>query len=304
LGILIFIIILRKLNVKLVLSLLANAEPVILLIALFLKLPFLVIKCCRWQYLLRIQGIDYDLKSSLLAYLGSMYMGLVTPGRIGDFAKVFHLKKDKNVSFSKGSSSVFVDRMFDLLILISMACVGGLALALSWNILIVIFAFLLLFLAIIFAFMNELIGKKVMSILFSMFLPRRIKELAKVRFSSFYSGIEQLKNAKIVYPLSLSLLSYLLFFTQSYLIAKSLNIPISFLNVAFSISTANLVSLIPISIAGIGTRDATLISIFSVLNLSKESAMAFSIMFLFISNISSCLIGAIAWFKKPVDVRA
>jgi uncharacterized membrane protein YbhN (UPF0104 family) len=61
LGILIFIIILRKLNLDLVLSLLSNVDPVILLIALFIKLPFLFVKCYRWQYLLRIQGIDYDL---------------------------------------------------------------------------------------------------------------------------------------------------------------------------------------------------------------------------------------------------
>ncbi|MCX5752609.1 MAG: lysylphosphatidylglycerol synthase domain-containing protein, partial [Candidatus Krumholzibacteria bacterium] len=90
---------------------------------------------------------------------------------------------------------------------------------------------------------------------------------------------------------------------QCYLIADALDISISFLNIAFCISAANLISLLPISISGIGTRDATMIAMFSMLHLSRESAVSFSIMFLFISNISACVIGAIAWFRKPLKVR-
>jgi hypothetical protein len=39
------------------------------------------------------------------------------------------------------------------------------------------------------------------------------------------------------------------------------------------------------------------------LNLSRESALVFSVMFLFISNVSACLMGAVAWFKKPVEIK-
>lgn len=303
-GILLFVLILWKLNLRIVFSILANTQPIVLLLALSLSIPFVLLKVVRWRYLLRMQAIDYDFKNSLLAYLGSMYLGLVTPGRIGDFAKVLHLKSDKRVPLSEGFSSVFVDRLFDLLIVVSMACAGGLAFALSRNILVVIFVFLLLFLAIVFVLLNARIGKPLISVLFRAVLPRKYGDAAEVRFATFYNGIEQFKNLKIVYPLFLSLLGYSIFFVQCYLIAVSLNIQITFLNVAFCISTANMVSLIPISISGIGTRDATVISIFSVLNLSKEAALAFSIMFLFISNLSACIVGAIAWFKKPVEVKA
>ncbi len=302
-GILIFVIILWKLDLKIVFSLIADSQPFLLILSLILVVPFVVFKALRWKYLLKMQKFDYDIRNCTLAYLSSMYLGLVTPGRIGDFAKVLYLKKDGDIPISKGLSSVVVDRLFDLLILLSMASTGVIALALTWNILLIILFFMMLFVLILFIFTNEFAGKTIMNILYKIILPKKSRESAGIRFSAFYESVNQLKNIKIVYPLILSVLSYAFFYAQCYFIARSLSIPISILNVAFCISTANLISLLPISISGIGTRDATLISIFSILNLSKESALAFSIMFLFISNISTCLIGAVAWFKKPVDVK-
>jgi uncharacterized protein (TIRG00374 family) len=291
------------LDLRVVFSIIVDADPVPLLLSLVMVVPFVLLKAMRWKYLLRMQGFDYDFGNCTLAYLSSMYLGLVTPGRIGDFVKVLYLKKDGGIPISKGLSSVVVDRLFDLLILLCMAFTGVIALALSWNILLIILFFLLLFVLILFIFTNELAGRTIMNILYKVILPKKSKESAGVRFSAFYDGINQLKNVRIVFPLILSVLSYSFFFAQCYLIAGSLGISISLLNVAFCISTANLISLLPISVSGIGTRDATLISIFSVLNLSKEAALAFSIMFLFISNIATCLIGLAAWFKKPVDIK-
>jgi uncharacterized protein (TIRG00374 family) len=302
-GILIFVIILWKLDLTAIYALIVDADPILLILSLLLVVPFVLLKSLRWKYLLKMQGFDYDFKNCSLAYLSSMYLGLVTPGRIGDFAKVLYLKKDGNIPISKGLSSVVVDRLFDLLILLCMAFTGVIALALSWNILVIILFFLLLFFAIIFIFTNEFVGKTIINVLYKIILPKKSKESAEVRFSTFYESIGRLKSVKLIYPLIYSVLSYAFFYAQCYLIARALGIPISILNVAFCISTANLVSLLPISISGIGTRDATLISIFSVLNLSKEAAVAFSIMFLFISNFATCLIGVVAWFKKPVDTK-
>ncbi|MBN1165219.1 MAG: flippase-like domain-containing protein [Candidatus Krumholzibacteriota bacterium] len=302
-GVLIFVIILFKLNLRTVLSELSGANLALLLAAVFLTIPFVTFKAWRWKCLLDMQGIEYDFKNSFLAYLGSMYMGLVTPGRLGDFIKVIYLKKDKGISIGRGFSGVLVDRLFDLLVLISMATAGALALTLSMNMITVILSFLVLLVLIVFIFLNEKIGKRLIGILFRVVLPSRQVEKTDALFENFYAGIKELRSVKLFFPLGLSLLSYLLFYIQCFLITRSLHIPIDFLNVAFCISTANLVSLLPLSISGIGTRDATLISLFSLLNLSQESALSFSLMFLFISNISSCLIGVGAWLKKPVDFK-
>ncbi len=303
-GIVLFLFILYKLDLGNAISIISGADLTTLLLALLLTIPFVLLKSLRWSCLLRLQKIDYPFRSSTLAYLSSMYLGLVTPGRIGDFAKVLYLKNEQDISFSRGFSSVFVDRLFDLLILLLMACAGVLTFALPTNVLLILLVILLLLAAGIVVFTVDSVGRRLIHFLLKLVLPRKRQDIARDKFDIFYSAVQQLKKPGIINALLLSVAAYAIFYLQCYLIARSVNISISYLNAAFSISTANLVSLLPISISGIGTRDATLISIFSVLDLSKESALVFSILFLFISNISTCLIGAVAWFVKPVDIKS
>ena len=40
--------------------------------------------------------------------MSSIYVGIVTPGRIGEFVKAFYLKSNKGISISKGISSVLI----------------------------------------------------------------------------------------------------------------------------------------------------------------------------------------------------
>ncbi len=302
-GVLVFVFILFRIDFRTLSEVISNARPVFLIPAVALTVPFVVFKTVRWQSLLSMQGIDYGFRNSFLAYMGSMYLGLVTPGRLGDFAKVLYLRKDRGITVGKGFSSVFVDRLFDLLILVSMACAGGVAFALSLDMLTVIFSFVALFVLIVLVFLNERSGKRAVRFLYRLILPKKYIGSTDEQFDAFYEGIREFKRVGIVAPLTLSLLSYLFFYIQCYLIAVSLNIGISFMDTAFCITTANLISLLPITISGIGTRDATLITLFAVIGLSKEAALSFSIVFLFISNITAALIGAVAWFRKPIDIK-
>ncbi len=57
-----------------------------------------------------------------------LYLGNLTPGRAGDFAKVFYLKQDLKLSTGKGITSVLVDRVFDLYLLLVL---GGLGILLN-----------------------------------------------------------------------------------------------------------------------------------------------------------------------------
>ncbi|MGD8414752.1 MAG: lysylphosphatidylglycerol synthase transmembrane domain-containing protein [Candidatus Latescibacterota bacterium] len=302
-GIIIFAFILWKLDLRAAWEILSGTRVWLLGVALVLTVPFVLIKAHRWRFLLGMQGIRYDVKDCTYAYLAGMYLGLVTPGRVGDFVKVVYLKRDRSVPMSKGVTSVIVDRLCDLLLLVAVACAGGLAFTLSGNIMAVIVGFGLVIVAILLIFLNEPVRNLVLGNLFKLVLPKKAKDGAEVRIESFYQGVDHFKSVRLVVPIALTVLAYAIFFLQCYLITRAANIPIGYMNAAYCISVANLVSLLPISVSGIGTRDATLISMFSVLNLPKESAVVFSMLFLIISNVSSGAIGAVAWFKKPVDLK-
>jgi uncharacterized protein (TIRG00374 family) len=302
-GIAIFVIILFKINLKNVIALIWSASLPPLVIAVCLTAVFVALKALRWKYLLAMQGIDYETKDCVLAYLGSMYMGLVTPGRLGDFIKVIYLRTDKGLTYGSAFSSVLADRMLDLFVLISMAFSGALALALARNMLIVILSWILAFAVFMLIVFHERFGKRIVGTLFRVLMPKGKGIRLHEQFEDFYAGVERFKSVRISIPLLVTTVIYLVLYLQCYLLAQAMRIPITFLNLAFCISAANLVSLLPISISGIGTRGATLIAMFAILRLSREAAMSFSIMFLFVSNISACVIGAIAWFAKPLDVK-
>ncbi|GAH55102.1 unnamed protein product, partial [marine sediment metagenome] len=97
-----------------------------------------------------------------------------------------------------------------------------------------------------------------------------------------------------------TLVTYAIFFSQCYLLALSLNLSLSFLDIAVYMAVANLVVLIPVSIAGIGTRDATLIALFSLQGVSAEAALSYSLLVLFTFYICGAAMGAIAWQIKPI----
>ena len=87
-----------------------------------------------------------------------------------------------------------------------------------------------------------------------------------------------------------------------YLLSRSANITgVTFLYFSFAITIAGLITLIPISIAGIGTRDAALIVLFLPLSIQKEQIIVFSALILMI-YLFSALVGFICWLIKPIKI--
>ena len=122
-GIILFAVILSKIDLKGFFILLRDINLFYFICAVLLLLPMIVIKAYRWNYLKRTQKINYKLSDSILMYGAGIYLGLLTPGRVGDFIKVLYLKNHGN-SVGKSFVSVFIDRIADLLFLIIFGYVG------------------------------------------------------------------------------------------------------------------------------------------------------------------------------------
>ena len=99
----------------------------------------------------------------------------------------------------------------------------------------------------------------------------------------------------------LSLVGWASYYLGIFIIAKSLNIPVTYWQTTVLTVGSALVALLPISIAGIGTRDIFLVSIFSAMNLNPSHAVVFSICIL-ISILISAAFGSIGYFSKPLPV--
>jgi uncharacterized membrane protein YbhN (UPF0104 family) len=76
----------------------------------------------------------------------------------------------------------------------------------------------------------------------------------------------------------------------------SINITTIILFMAIS----NLISFIPVYISGLGTRDATLVYLFSLVNLKAELAVSYAFLVFITFFVCGGLMGAVAWWVKPI----
>lgn len=305
-GILILVVILSKINIGKLLQVIYHANSFYIFTAILLNIPLLLLKSYRWNRLLNLQNIQYTPVQSFLIYMSSLYIGFVTPGRLGEFIKAVYLKSDKGISLSKGMSSVLIDRLCDLYLLIFLGLLGIWRFDILGKLsnaslsLVVILVLAPLFL------LNKHLMRKFIGLLYDSFIKKKIqfKEKIEERFDDFYSGIDQLINLKLIFSVLLTCLSYSVFFIQCYLITISIGISINFITITLFMAISNLISFIPISISGLGTRDATLIYLFSLIGLKPELAVSYSFLIFIVFFVCGGLMGAVAWWVKPVTIAA
>ena len=82
-----------------VLAAVSKVNPWYLATAVILNIPMVFLKSWRWHYLLKMQEVDYGLRQAFPAYFSGIYLGLATPGRLGELSRVFYLTNDKGLSF-------------------------------------------------------------------------------------------------------------------------------------------------------------------------------------------------------------
>lgn len=303
LGLILLVVLLTRLDLHQVYQTLRQANPFLMIVAVLTIIPLILVKTIRWQVILRSQDIRFPFWPAFLAYFGSLFIGLLTPGRLGEFVKAIHVSREGQVSAARAFSSVLADRLFDLYALL---CVGGMALltltADKTGLGVVLGAIALITVPIM-LFLNETTfgwlqrsgskwGGRLAQWLFG-----PTGWLQEIR-----EGLRQLTFAKLMITIGLTALAYLIFFGQGYLLALALELPVGFSSVSYAIALGSLVTLLPISISGLGTREAAMIAYLGTVGVTAEVALSFSLLVFLIFYIGGGLMGAIAWWIKPVDM--
>ncbi len=302
-GIIILCVILSKIDLAKSISIFTKLDVFFLICTVLLNIPLIFLKSFRWNQLLKEQSIQYNLNDSFLVYLSSIYAGIITPGRLGEFVKALYLKSDKGVSLSKGISSVLIDRLFDMYLLIILGIVGVWQLGIFGE---VTNVSLILIITIVLApliLLNERLMSRLLSSLYYLAIIKKVKSNIDEKFDDFYEAINQLINYKLIITVFLTCVSYLIFFVQCYLIAIALGISINFMTITFFMAISNLISFIPISISGLGTRDVTLIYLFSLIGLKAELAVSYAFLVFITFFVCGGLMGAVAWWMKPLKIK-
>ena len=302
-GLLIFVVLLVHLDLPAIFAVLSHARLPLLLIAIALNGFLVGLKAWRWQFLLGMQGQTYSVWRATVVYFSSLFAGFLTPGRVGEFVKALYLTQDTGMPVSMAMSSVLADRLLDLYALLVCGGYGLVVFSLPPDVSLVGKWVVLGVIAVSVLLVHPRAEREVCRTLERLPRVRRYTLSLVPRIHHFYAGMAGLWRPRLLVAALLTAAAYLVFFTQCYLLALALDLPLHFGFVVFAVSTTSLVALIPISISGLGTRDAILIALLNPLGIGAETAVAYSTFILVTFYVAAGGIGAIAWSAAPLNAR-
>ena len=94
-----------------------SADLSLIGVAVLINFANIHLKVLRWRALLAARGIHYPLGRAWGAFLSSLYVGMLTPGRVGDVLRIQYLRHDEDTPYAEGLASVVMDRLCDLYVL-------------------------------------------------------------------------------------------------------------------------------------------------------------------------------------------
>lgn len=256
-----------KLNLEEVLVILKKANPLYLLIALLLVISSKIMAAFRLNLYFHQLDVRLAQKSNLKLYLLGMFYNLFLPGGIGgDAYKGYIIKKTFAVDTKKAIAVLVLDRLSGLLLIALYTCILALVLQNSQvDDFKILFAIAIPLGIAFFWFLNKKFFNYVLPVLWK---------------SVGYSALVQL----------FQIISILF-------IMKALGIETNVIAYLFIFLISSIVSVIPLTIGGIGSREVTFLYGATLLGLDVNTSVSVSVLFFLITAIIS-LTGIFYHFKK------
>lgn len=302
-GIIIFFLILMNVNVFHVIELFLQIDLLPLFLSILLLVIVIVLKGVKWCQIIEAHESKLSLKKSIEFILIGFFLSVFTPGRLGDFSRAFYLGKEID-SKADAFSTIIFDRIIDIGLLLILGIFSTLVFiyffgieAISIEIALIVG---ILFLAVVMIFLKQKYAKVLLGLFYRVLIPERYKQKAYLSFKSFYNSVEKAKLHKKQIAISVltGIVMWAVSITASYALLFSLRIQIPLEFMALVIPLIVMVELLPISISGLGTREATLIFLFSFYYVSPETAIAYSILYMITSYWLLATVGGILFLRN------
>jgi len=260
------------------------------------------LKSLRWHLLNRRFGIRTTWRDSLVFYLAAGFLSAITPGRLGEFAKLYFLKRRYGIDLPSATSSVLMDRIWDVLVL---SLAAGLSMVLlvpdpGW---LAILCAGLLFLA-------SLAMVLFPGVLFVplLFVVKRFPALHR-KGEELFGLWNSRRFSQFITSLVLTSVAFLMLAALPVLFSRSSPYPVGLNTGIGAISISNILSFLPVTIAGFGTRELVFSRIWELLHYPKEIALSVSTAYFMVTYLGSLLIGGVVYLfnlrvlYRPGEIR-
>lgn len=275
-GIGIFAYLLLNIDLQYLASQFKNINLPLFSLSLMLAIPCIFVKAFKWLLLVEPKE-RIPVPKAMLAWIVGFGYGLITPARLGDFLRAKFLK----IKLSNGLPTVLVDRLNDVLALFifGILCVFVVVSRAVYllNLAYLFIFFFVLFLIGIFVLRNRTFVVQIGKPFYKFFVPRKFKKFVGKNFDEFYGVLEKMNRRAIILNFVFTISAWLISFAQYWLLALAFGLDLSYLAVCLVSPILLLVQLIPISISGIGTREAASVLLLKLFGIKPELAILFSL---------------------------
>lgn len=297
-GIFIFIYTIYALDTTKIIEAILSIHPIYIAIAIPLTIPRVFIRNYAWKLIQEEQQIAVSYWESLSIFLMGYFYGTITPGYLGQLMRIPYLKEKTDQPYGKLFFNSSIETIVHTMSLYVMMFVGAILVIGSFPELFNITAIwlIILFLVLI-IFIRRERGERIFQKIVSWFIPKSFKDPLYDFTGTFYIDFPRIKS--LVLPLILGSFTWLLIFTQYYIMILALDLPIPYLYFLLLFPVANVASFIPISFAGLGTRELIAVVVFTTLfSVPDEKIFVVSLMGFLISDMLTGFIGFLVALRE------
>ena len=277
-AVIILYLLINKISIEQILQAfrLARIKYIIFAFTLLFLNVFLQFK--KWKLLVRLAKPDvrnYEILSSLLA---GLTLGLVTPGRVGEFGRVLFIKKSK---WTNLVGLVLIDKLFALVVIYLFGLFGFfyfLQLKQSLLIWLPLIIVLMILLVIVLFF---ILHPQLLKMVFTRFLPF-LKKSNKM--NQIFSSLDKFQTRHAYRLFSLAVLHVITYVMQFYLLVRAFATVQFFKGLLAIVSTMMAKTLLPVSFGDLGIRESAAVFFFSHFDVPQAAAFNASFL-LFVINV-------------------
>ncbi|MDI6738522.1 MAG: lysylphosphatidylglycerol synthase transmembrane domain-containing protein [Nanoarchaeota archaeon] len=236
-------------------------------------------------------GVHSGYRGIFLSFIKSWGIGSVLPGKVGDLSVVYFLKKE-GIDAKYSSAMYVIDKMAVLLFFVIIAMITAWIL-LPVNAVYILAVFLLA--AVVGFLLFIRFGKAIIREVFGKYAHY---------IESFHTNIRLVtkKPLLILILFIISSLRWLVLSFSMWLLLSMANEHVSFIYVFLFSVTANILALLPVTVSGIGLKEAAFVYLYGLVGATTSIVLAVSIVYSIITIVLALIAVLFAW-EEVISTR-
>ncbi|MCA9256832.1 MAG: flippase-like domain-containing protein, partial [Phycisphaerales bacterium] len=276
-----------------------GADLRLVALSLSLTIPMAQLKGARWRAIVGSYGLRLSLGEAVSMHAMGMVMAAVTPGRVGDFAKIVPLV-NRGWTRRRAIACSALDRLWDVAFILLIGY------AAMWYFSSIFLSQILM--ASIFAAATLIVGALVVAYRrpIGRWLVRRLPEkqgtLAGDLWTEFQTGFVKHPAPRSALIVLTTAACWPIYFLAVYLCARAVDVHVPYVYMCACVATATALSFLPITVAGAGTRDAVFILLLGRIGAERPESLAVSSIVLAMFLANALIFWAIWILLRPAPV--